>query len=247
MPIISIVTIAAVTMILVEIAAPGRNWRKVSGWWTRALLLNAVQVFVVFTAGLTWDRWLNGESLWNGDVLGVTGGALIGYLVITFVYYWWHRMRHEINFLWRWLHQVHHSAQRIEILTSFYKHPFEIFLNSLLSSAILYLVIGLSPEAATLAILITGLAELFYHWNIRTPYWLGFVFQRPESHCIHHKEGWHKNNFSDLPLWDMLFGTFHNPREFKETCGFGPECEPRLAELLRGVDVNKARQRPTLS
>ena len=54
------------------------------------------------------------------------GGAIVGYLAITFVYYWWHRWRHESPFLWRWFHQVHHSPQRIEIITSFYKHPLEI-------------------------------------------------------------------------------------------------------------------------
>ena len=59
-------------------------------------------------------------------MLGRTGGAIVGYLVITFVYYWWHRARHEVPILWRCFHQVHHSPQRIEIITSFYKHPVEI-------------------------------------------------------------------------------------------------------------------------
>jgi sterol desaturase/sphingolipid hydroxylase (fatty acid hydroxylase superfamily) len=36
--------------------------------------------------------------------------------------------------------------------------------------------------------------------------WLGSVFQRPESHCVHHQEGVHSFNYSDLPLWDMLLG-----------------------------------------
>jgi sterol desaturase/sphingolipid hydroxylase (fatty acid hydroxylase superfamily) len=63
---------------------------------------------------------------WSVDGLGTTGGAILGYFVITFVYYWWHRWRHEVPFLWRWLHQVHHSPARIEIITSFYKHPLEM-------------------------------------------------------------------------------------------------------------------------
>lgn len=129
-------------------------------------------------------------------------------------------MRHEIGFLWRWFHQVHHSPQRIEIITSFYKHPFEMIINSVMSSFILFVIMGLNAEAASIAIFITGIAEFFYHWNIKTPYWLGFIFQRPESHCIHHKENWHRNNFSDLPLWDMLFGTFYNPKTFEDRCGF---------------------------
>jgi sterol desaturase/sphingolipid hydroxylase (fatty acid hydroxylase superfamily) len=80
------------------------------------------------------------------------------------------------------------------------------------------------------------LAELFYHWNVRTPYWLGYVFQRPESHCVHHQEGVHSFNYSDLPVWDILFGTFRNPRRFDARCGFG-EGEHRLAVMLAGVDL----------
>ena len=56
----------------------------------------------------------------DGSTTSVTGGALLGYLAITFIYYWWHRWRHQSDFLWRWLHQVHHSAQRIEVITCFY-------------------------------------------------------------------------------------------------------------------------------
>jgi sterol desaturase/sphingolipid hydroxylase (fatty acid hydroxylase superfamily) len=84
------------------------------------------------------------HRLWSADKLGTVGGALVGYLVVTFIYYWWHRWRHESSFLWRWIHQVHHSPQRIEVITSFYKHPLEILVNSALSSVILYLGVGLS-------------------------------------------------------------------------------------------------------
>jgi sterol desaturase/sphingolipid hydroxylase (fatty acid hydroxylase superfamily) len=114
------------------------------------------------------------------------GGAAVGYVAITFVYYWWHRWRHKSSFLWRVFHQVHHSPQRIEIITSFYKHPVEVLANGILSSAIVYLGVGLRPGAAAGAVALSGLAELVYHWNVRTPHWLGYFIQRPESHCVHH-------------------------------------------------------------
>ena len=41
--------------------------------------------------------------------------ALVGYLAITFVYYWWHRARHQSDVLWRVLHQLHHSPARLEL------------------------------------------------------------------------------------------------------------------------------------
>jgi sterol desaturase/sphingolipid hydroxylase (fatty acid hydroxylase superfamily) len=58
---------------------------------------------------------------------------------------------------------------------------------------------------------------------------------------VHHQEGVHSFNYSDLPLWDMLFGTFRNPRTFDARCGFGIEGESRLGEMLLGVDVNASK------
>lgn len=235
-----IVLSTAIVMIMVEVLRPGRAWPQVVGWWLRAAFLNGVQAAMVFAAGEAWDSWMLQNRPWSAEGLGTTGGAIVGYLAITFVYYWWHRGRHEVSFLWRWLHQVHHSPQRIEIITSFYKHPFEIFLNSVLSSAILYLGVGLGPVAAAQAVLLSGLAELFYHWNVRTPHWLGYVFQRPESHCVHHQDGLHAYNYADLPVWDVVFGTFHNPRDWQARCGFGPQGEGRLLEMLSGVDISQS-------
>lgn len=230
-------------MMLVEHAAPGRDWPTVRGWRFRAILLNAVQVGAVWLAGVAWNGRMYRHRLWSVDELGTMGGALLGYFVLTFVYYWWHRWRHESDFLWRWVHQVHHSPQRLEVITSFYKHPIEIVANSLLSSAVLYLALGVSAASASLAVLLSGIAELVYHWNVSTPYWLGYFFQRPESHCVHHQEGWHTYNYSDLPLWDLLFNTFSNPRDWQYRCGFGP-LEHRLPEMLIGVDVNRSGCNP---
>jgi sterol desaturase/sphingolipid hydroxylase (fatty acid hydroxylase superfamily) len=233
-----IVLSAAAVMMGVELLRPGRRWPEPAGWWARAALLNGLQAGMVFLGGRLWEPWLRESRLWSADGLGVAGGALAGYLAVTFVYYWWHRWRHESAFLWRWLHQLHHSAQRIEVVTSFYKHPLEIASNGVLSSAILYLLVGVGPEAASYAVLLTGLAELFYHWNVRTPRWLGYIIQRPESHCYHHGRGIHAMNYADLPLWDMLFGTFHNPETWEAECGLGAQGEQRLGDLLLGADVS---------
>jgi hypothetical protein len=39
----------------------------------------------------------------------------------------------------------------------------------------------------------------------------------------------------------MLFGTFENPRRYEAACGFGPEREARLSDMLLGRDVNAPR------
>ncbi len=232
-----IVLMIALLMMILERWFSGRQFQTVTGWWPRALFFNGVQAASVFVSAQTWDIWLPKLPLLSGQSWPLSVQIVAGYLLIPFVYYWWHRARHEIPLLWRCLHQLHHSPVRVEILTSFYKHPVEILINGFLSAFILYVLLGLSPQAVTITVLITGIAELFYHWNVRTPYWLGFLFQRPESHCVHHRQGYHRNNFSDLPLWDMLFGTFENPRIAPERCGFTDELERQIVPMLLGKDV----------
>jgi sterol desaturase/sphingolipid hydroxylase (fatty acid hydroxylase superfamily) len=238
MPTVLIVLSVALLMMLAERLWPGRRFRQSHGWWGRAVSLNLVQAASAFLTALTWDSWLPPLAWLNGSSMTLPFQVMAGYVLITFVYYWWHRARHEVPLLWRWFHQVHHSAGRIEIITSFYKHPLEIFFNAFLSASVLHVLLGLSAEAVAWTVLLTGVAELFYHWNVRTPYWLGFFFQRPESHCVHHREGYHRNNYSDLPLWDMLFGTFENPRTQPERCGFSHDRELQLGRMLAGRDVN---------
>jgi sterol desaturase/sphingolipid hydroxylase (fatty acid hydroxylase superfamily) len=225
---------AAVLLIAMERLAPGVQQPRVNGWLTRVALLNVAQISVVYLSAITWDRWLPQLRLWDGEALGALPGIALGYVAITFVYYWWHRARHEVPFLWRWFHQVHHSPARIEVVTSFYKHPLELIANGFLSSLILHVLVGLSPASASVVVAITGVAELIYHCNVRTPYWLGFVFQRPESHRRHHQLSHHSQNYSDLPVWDLLFGTFDNPRDNPLECGFGNARELQLVRMLLG-------------
>jgi len=75
-------------MMGVEVVRPGRSWPQVRGWWARAVLLNSVQGLMVLLAGVAWDGWMVRHRLWSADGLGVAGGALVGYLAITFVFYW---------------------------------------------------------------------------------------------------------------------------------------------------------------
>jgi sterol desaturase/sphingolipid hydroxylase (fatty acid hydroxylase superfamily) len=232
---VAIVALAAVAMFAVERLVPGTRLPRVSGWAARVVALNALQVGIVFLGAATWDRWLPQWRLVDGAVLGPVGGVVVGYVATTFVFYWWHRARHEVPFLWRHLHQVHHSPARIEVAMSFYKHPLEILLNALIMSTLLVVVLGLPAATVAAIVALTGLAELFYHWNVRTPRWLGWLFQRPEMHRRHHERGHHRDNYSDLPVWDLLFGTFHNPERSPRKCGFARHGERRLVRLMLGA------------
>lgn len=225
---------------LIERLNPGWKLPQVPTWTIRVLAINFVQLCVVIIAGFTWERWLSSRSLFGlSDVCGPVAGGAIAYFIATFIFYWWHRWRHRVDFLWTHFHQLHHSPQRIEVITSFYKHPLEMTVNSIIGALLVYTLLGLSPEAAGIYTLFTALGEFFYHTNIKTPQWIGYIFQRPEMHRIHHEYNKHTNNYGDIVWWDMLFGTYENPKEFKTSCGFDNGKEQRLVDMLRFKDVHR--------
>ena len=234
---------------LLERIIPGWRLPRVPTWPVRVVLINLVQLSVVLVAGATWERWFAQASLLHfSRWLPPFAGGLLAYFVATFIFYWWHRWRHEVPVLWRLFHQIHHSPQRIEVITSFYKHPGEMIVNSLIGAILVYALLGLSVEGGAIYTLCTALGEFFYHTNVRTPHWVGYVFQRPEMHRIHHQYRRHKNNYADLPCWDMLFGTYENPPRFAATCGFDNAREQRLATMLAYRDLhadNPPRSRKT--
>lgn len=225
---------------LLERIFTGWKLPKVHAWYSRVVMVNIAQLFVVVMAGFTWEQWLADKSLLHlSQHMNPWLGGFLAYFIATFVFYWWHRLRHESDFLWRHFHQIHHSPQRLEVITSFYKHPHEMIVNSILGSVIVYSILGLSMEAGAVYTLFTALGEFFYHTNVRTPRWIGYIFQRPEMHRIHHQYNYHRNNYGDFAIWDMLFGTFQNPKTWNGRCGFDTSKELNMKDMLLLKDVHK--------
>lgn len=83
---------------------------------------------------------------------------------------------------------------------------------------------------------------IFQHTNIKTPYWLGYFIQRPESHTVHHAKGIHKHNYSDLPIFDIIFGSFKNPKDYEHETGFYHGASSKIMEMLTFQDINKQKQ-----
>lgn len=241
----------ALFIFMLEQLVPGWKLPKVSTWVARVIFLNIVQVSIALLAGITWNKWMMGHSLLHtSDALPPLLAGFAAYFVNTFVTYWWHRARHANDTLWRLFHQLHHAPQRIEVFTSFYKHPTEMVFNSLLGSFVAYVVMGISIEAGAYYIMFAALGEMFYHSNLRTPHVLGYLFQRPEMHRIHHQRDRHECNYSDFPIWDMLFGTYENPPPHRRAAGLRRRqgaavrrhaAVPRRAQPPR---KNPARPRP---
>jgi sterol desaturase/sphingolipid hydroxylase (fatty acid hydroxylase superfamily) len=218
---------------------PARSFPARKGWqWLGAgFLVLMMTIGTVLPLVLPVD-WLAAHRLLDGTRLGVVGGTIVGYVVMEGVIYGWHRTMHTFDFTWRGFHQIHHSPNRVDIPGSTLFHPTEMIVGTMLQVGCTVFVLGLEPLAAGIVGYLIAFNTFFQHWNVRTPQWLGYLIQRPESHCEHHRMRVHFYNFSDFPPWDMLFGTFRNPRAFAGPCGFEGGADRRLAAMLAFRDVN---------
>lgn len=232
-----LVVVATLLFLILERIFPGRELPNSKGWYGRALLVNLAQLLITLATARLWIELFGELSVFHLSTWHIPlAEGFVGWFIGTFFFYWWHVIRHKKGF-WLLFHQVHHSPSRIEILTSFYKHPIEILSDALLSAIILYPLLGCSMMGAFWYNFFAATGEYFYHANIRTPTWLRYFIQTPELHSIHHQYDVHKYNYADLPIWDRLFGTYKDTTEFSDRCGFPEGAEDKLGTMLMFKDV----------
>ena len=238
--ILGLATLAMIPAFILLDAFRGHRKYTPQKWWRlRAVIVTFLAVWLSMTIATSWAALLGDYTVFDLSATGTWLGALIGILVYEFVHYWYHRAIHRFDFLWRTAHQMHHSAERIDAFGAYYIHPVDVFFFTSWASLVLVPLLGLSAGAAAVAAAFLTFNAMFQHANIKTPYWLGFIIQRPESHCVHHGRGIHQNNYSDLPLWDMVFGTFVNPKDVSEVeAGFYDGASTRIPEMLAFQDVS---------
>jgi sterol desaturase/sphingolipid hydroxylase (fatty acid hydroxylase superfamily) len=224
-----------------EALAPARVLPAVRGWKLMGLAAFVAYFFISSYLPMLWTEQLARFQVFDLTSLGTWGGALAGLLVYEAGVYVWHRTMHSSTVLWRLFHQMHHSAERIDTYGAFWFSPLDMIGWTVLFSLALTLGVGITAEATTVVLLATTLLSVFQHANIRTPRWLGYFVQRPESHSHHHERGVHARNYSDLPVFDLLLGTFHNPRGFAPAAGFYEGASTRIIEMLMAQDVATPR------
>nr|WP_305119183.1 sterol desaturase family protein [Tahibacter harae] len=133
-------------------------------------------------------------------------GALLLY---DFLYYWHHRLGHEVGVLWA-AHVVHHQSEAFNLSTALRQTS-----SNFLFGWIFYLplaVLGVPP----LVWIGVALIDLLYQYWIHTEQigklgWFDRVFASPSNHRVHHGVNdryLDKNYGGILILWDRLFGTY---------------------------------------
>ncbi|WP_144213038.1 sterol desaturase family protein [Shewanella donghaensis] len=226
-------------LIFVEAVAPGQQQEKVTGWYAKSLLVFVCYFYLSTYLPLIWDKYLLPFQLLNLQQLNPIVSTIIAVLIFELGIYIWHRTMHKTPLLWRTFHQMHHSAERLDSFGAFYFSPLDMIGFTLVGSISLNVFVGLSPQAISWFLYITMFLAVFQHTNISTPQWLGYLIQRPESHSVHHQKGVHAYNYSDLPIFDILFGTFKNPPRFADKIGFYQGASYRVKDILLWRDISK--------
>lgn len=226
------------SLMLLERLVPARPLPAVRRWYAKGMLFFLVAMLLSGLVPAVVAALLGEWSPLGLASLGTWKGALVTLLVSELLQYAMHRSFHTSNVLWRWIHQLHHSAERLDVPGAAFTHPLEIAVGGGVTT-IATIALGVTPDAAALAGFFGVFNAVFQHTNIRTPRWLGYFIQRPESHSVHHARGVHAYNYANLPVLDMLFGTFRNPQEFEKVQGFWPGASSELRALLFGRDVSR--------
>jgi sterol desaturase/sphingolipid hydroxylase (fatty acid hydroxylase superfamily) len=161
------------------------------------------------SASRHWSK-RNGRDLGAGVVAWTA--AMVGW---DFVYYWNHRIMHEVRGLWA-VHEVHHSSEHYNLGTAL-RQP-------VLSAFGVYVPYGVMARVGVRPSLIEysrGL-NLIYQFFIHTDTVrrLGptteAVMNTPSHHRVHHgsnRRYLDRNHGGILIIWDRLFGTFQAERD----------------------------------
>lgn len=175
---------------------------------------------LLFIPALVWIALQNGQwqfGLAKWLVLPVTIEFIIGFLLLDYFIYIWHRLTHKINFIWRF-HSMHHTDLDMDITTAMRFHFIELLISLFFRGASV-LIIGVSPLLVIVYEIIFEACTNFHHSNLKIPLkiekLLNLIIVTPRMHGIHHsvKNMETNSNFSTIfSFWDRLHNTFipHN-------------------------------------
>ena len=219
-PIIFISAIAAfVILFVVERFWPLR--KRVRSVLSR-LLVNAIVTGLALTTamlvvqpGVAWALEAEVSRIGLLKVLKLPEGLdlVVGFLLLDLTFYYWHRLNHQVGFLWRF-HNIHHMDPDLDVSTAFRFHFGETALSALFRVAQISLL-GVSPLVYIVYELAFLCNVMFHHSNVRLPHqierWLNQFLVTPRMHGIHHsniKDQANSNYGVVVPWWDMLHRSF---------------------------------------
>ncbi|MEM4409363.1 MAG: sterol desaturase family protein [Candidatus Caldarchaeum sp.] len=174
-----------------------------------SLVIKGSMIYVYDLVRRHWAPYQIPDTWWS---------ALLFFLLFDFIYYWAHRLGHEVNFMWAG-HVPHHSSEAFNLTVALRQPWFQV-----LTTWFLFVPLALLGFSTRMLIVVSALDILYQFW-IHTPYirkmprWFEFLFNTPSHHRVHHgkqEKYLDKNHGGVLIIWDRLFGTFQEEEETPE-------------------------------
>ena len=141
-------------------------------------------------------------------------GVVLCLLVTDFVWYWYHRLGHEVRFLWA-VHSLHHQSENYNISVGFRISIFQYIVRTCFWIALP--ILGFSADVIVLVLVGHALYQLLLHTQVVPK--LGFIEKilvTPSTHRVHHGVNdiyLDKNYGGMFVIWDRLFGTYEPETE----------------------------------
>lgn len=135
------------------------------------------------------------------------------FIGVDFGYYWFHRMAHEVNFMWAG-HQAHHSSEDYNLSTALRQSVLQIY-----TSWIFYcpLALFIPPSVYAVHLQFNLLYQFWIHTEVIDNLGpLELILNTPSHHRVHHGRNRYcidKNFAGTLIIWDRMFGTFEAENE----------------------------------
>lgn len=211
----------------------------------RNLSIAGINLLILFPAALIMATVLEqSKAVWPGVESLKLPFILETILIILLIDLWmyvWHRLNHEVDFLWRF-HSIHHSDPSMDVTTAWRFHYVEITLSELLRLPV-FVLIGAGIEDLLLYSMLMTPVVAFHHSNVSIPSsadrFLRTVIPSPLMHRVHHSviRAEHDSNYgSMLSFWDRLFGSFRLKEKIRDMAlGLQNESSPeqqRVSKLL---------------
>ena len=183
-----------------------------------AVLLKPAAIFISLSASIyflpSYKNALSDLPFWLG--------FLIVFIPDDFSHYWFHRLGHQLSWMWP-MHRTHHTPRQYQVTISFRENWSWLFFMPGFWWMGLMIHLGLE-EAVILSATVIGLHNVILHngflWDVKlykapklgvAMRLLERVFNTPSLHRGHHGLGENSVPFGNygqtLFIWDQLFGT----------------------------------------
>jgi alkylglycerol monooxygenase len=136
------------------------------------------------------------------------------FLLTDLVWYWYHRLAHEINAFWA-AHVVHHQSEDFNYTVSARITVFQALVRCMFWSVLP--LIGFPAIMISSFLIIHGMYPFFIHTRALGRWgWFEKFLVTPTHHGLHHASNpeYLDKNYGDvLIIWDKMFGTFVQERK----------------------------------